>query len=78
MPRWLFFVPIAGLTAFAAYLGLQAGSLPTETQIISRYANIYVANAGGEAARTDCSASPHPEEAVRMIIRCGRPGVHSG
>ena len=73
MRRAYFFLPIAGLVAYAGYLGLQAGQLPGETEIINRYAAAYLATAPEGASPTDCAASPHPDEAVRMVINCAHP-----
>jgi len=71
--RAFLFLPLAGAIAFAGYLGLQSGRLPSETEIINRYAAAYleVAPNGGEP--TDCAASPHPDPAVRMVINCVHP-----
>lgn len=73
MSRRLFFLPLIGLIAFAAYLGLRAGEVPTETDIINRYAAAYVAQAGTGAQLTDCAATTHPDDAVRMVINCAHP-----
>jgi hypothetical protein len=71
--RAFLFLPLAGAIAFAGYLGLQSGRLPSETEIINRYAATYleVAPNGGEP--NDCAASPHPDPAVRMVINCVHP-----
>ena len=73
MNRAFLFLPLVGAIAFAGYLGLQSGRLPSETEIINRYAAAYleVAPNGGEP--TDCAASPHPDPAVRMVINCVHP-----
>ena len=71
--RWLYFLPVAGLVAYAAYLGWQRGQLPTETEIINRYAATYLAMAPEGAQATDCAATAHPNEGIRMVISC----VHS-
>ena len=73
MNRAFLFLPLAGAIAFAGYLGLQSGRLPSETEIVNRYAAAYleVAPNGGEP--TDCAASPHPDPAVRMVINCVHP-----
>ncbi len=73
MRRAYFFLPIAGLVAYAGYLGFQRGQLPTETEIINRYAAAYLATAPEGANPTDCAASPHPDETVRMVINCAHP-----
>jgi hypothetical protein len=68
--RAYLFLPLAGLIAFAGYLGLQSGRLPSETEIIERYAAVYLDNAPSGASPTDCAASPHPDPAIRMVINC--------
>ncbi len=73
MKRSMLFLPLGALVVFAAYLGLRVGDVPTETEIINRYAAAYVANAGDGAQPTDCAATIHPDEAVRMVINCSHP-----
>jgi hypothetical protein len=68
MTRWPVFIPVAALTVFVAYLGLRLGEIPSETQIITQYAEGYVSVAGVGARLTDCAAAPHPS--ARMIILC--------
>jgi uncharacterized membrane protein YebE (DUF533 family) len=68
--RWLYFLPVAGLVAYAAYLGWQRGQLPSETEIINRYAAAYLEMAPEGAQPTDCAATAHPNEAIRMVITC--------
>ncbi len=64
------FLPLAGLVGYAAYLGLQAGQVPSETEIINRYAAAYLATAPDGASLTDCAATTHPDESIRMVINC--------
>jgi len=71
--RTVFFLPLAALIAFAGYLGLQSGQLPSETEIINRYAATYLQTAPEGAAPTDCAATTHPDPAVRMVINCTHP-----
>ena len=73
MKRSFFYLPLAGLVAFAGYLGLQSGQLPSETDIINRYAAAYLETAPSGASPTDCAASPHPDPAIRMVINCAHP-----
>ena len=73
MNRTFIFLPLVGLTAFAGYLGFQRGQLPSETDIINRYVAAYLDSAPSGAAETDCAATPHPDEAVRMVINCLHP-----
>jgi len=68
--RTVFFLPLAALLVFVGYLGFQRGQLPSETEIINRYAATYLQSAPEGAAATDCAASPHPDPAVRMVINC--------
>ena len=48
-------------------------NIARETEIINRYAAIYVSMAGEGAALTDCAATVHPDPAVRMVINCANP-----
>ncbi|WP_342071399.1 hypothetical protein [Yoonia algicola] len=73
MKRAYFFLPLAALVALAAYLGLQYGQVPDETEIINRYAAAYVQTAPAGASLTDCAATTHPDPAVRMVINCVHP-----
>lgn len=73
MKRTYLFLPLAALVAFAAYLGLQRGQLPTETELINRYAAAYIASAPAGASETDCAATSHPDQAIRMVIICVHP-----
>jgi hypothetical protein len=73
MMRWVYFLPLAGLIAYAAYLGWLRGQLPSETEIINRYAAAYLAMAPEGAQPTDCAATSHPDEAIRMVITCAHP-----
>jgi hypothetical protein len=70
MRRWVVFMPLVGLVVFAGYLGLRAGDIPTETDIINRYAAVYLTAAPDGAAPTDCAAAPHPAPDIRMVINC--------
>ncbi|PXW67712.1 hypothetical protein C7964_10561 [Loktanella sp. PT4BL] len=73
MRRAYFFLPLAALVALAAYLGLQYGQVPSETEIINRYAATYLAAAPTGASPTDCAATTHPDPAIRMVINCVHP-----
>jgi hypothetical protein len=76
--RWLF-APVAALTVVAGYLGLQLGQPVTETEIITRYATLYVAEQGDGAQVTDCLAIPSLRREVRLVVRCTHPNgtIHS-
>ena len=73
MTRAYFFLPLAALIALSAYLGLQHGQVPSETEIINRYAATYLQTAPAGARPTDCAATTHPDPAVRMVINCVHP-----
>ena len=70
MMRWYYFLPLVGLISYAGYLGWQQGQLPSETDIINRYAATYLAMAPEGAQPTDCAATSHPNEGIRMVIVC--------
>ena len=73
MIRRFLFLPFGALVVFTAYLGWQHGQVPSETEIINRYAAAYLASAPEGAKPTDCAAIPHPDRAVRMVINCAHP-----
>ncbi len=73
MTRLYYFLPLGGLVVFAGYVGLRAGDVPGETEIINRYASTYVDTLKDGAAVTDCAATSHPNGAVRMVITCTHP-----
>ncbi|SHG80835.1 hypothetical protein SAMN05444003_1024 [Cognatiyoonia sediminum] len=71
MRSWVLFIPFAALVVLSGYLGYQMGKVapPSEGDVIARWAEKYVAWAGGDAKATDCSATPGRGE-VWMIITC--------
>ena len=69
----LFFLPLAALIALVAYLGFQRGQIPSEIEIINRYAAAYLEAAPNGADPTDCAATPHPDPVIRMVITCAHP-----
>lgn len=71
MKHWPLFLPFAAMVALAGYIGFQLGSvsLPSEGEVIARWANEYSSWAGGSADPTDCSARPGQGD-VWMIITC--------
>ena len=73
MDRRLYFLPLIAFVAFAGYLGLLSGQLPSETEIINRYAASYLQSAPAGAAPTDCAAATHPDPAIRMVVSCSHP-----
>ncbi len=77
MPRWMFFLPIIALVAASAVIGLSLGrkvALGTETDVIERVAARYVAETGGDAQPTDCTAHPAVSEGLWLVITCAAPG----
>jgi len=71
MPRRLIYLPLLGLVAAAAALGLLLGGrvvATTETEVIDRVAARYVAETG--AARTDCHATPAQSAGLWLVVTC--------
>lgn len=73
------FAPVAALAVFAGYLGLQLGQPVTETEIITKYASLYVKQTRNGAQMTDCLATPNTRTDVRLVVRCTHPDgtIHS-
>ena len=69
MPNALWFAPFAALVVLAGWFGWQMGKPMSETQIITFYAEQYVAETGG--AMTECAAIPSDVKGARMEIICG-------
>lgn len=67
------FIPVAALAVFAGVLGLRMGQVPSETEIINRYAAAYLDMSPAGASLTDCAATTHPDPGVRMVITCVHP-----
>ena len=70
MKSRLLFLPFAAFVALSGYLGWQMGQPMSETEIINRYAQIYVSNAGDGALVSDCYATPNTRPEVRLVVRC--------
>lgn len=70
--RWII-APIAALAVVAGYVGLRLGQPVSETDIITRYAQIYVLENGEAARMTDCVATPSQHPNVRLVVRCTHP-----
>ena len=70
--RWII-TPIAALAVVAAYVGWRMGQPVTEAQIIAKFAAHYVAEQGGGAKVTDCTATPDPRSDLRLVVRCSDP-----
>ena len=65
----LVWFPIAGLALLAAIAGWRFGQPVSETQIIEKFADQYIREASGGAARTDCLAVAGSGE-VRLTVVC--------
>ncbi|MCQ0092611.1 hypothetical protein [Roseovarius sp. M141] len=77
MPRWMFFVPVIALIAASAVIGLSLGRKAVrgaETDVIVQIAARYVAETGGTARPTDCTARPAVSEGLWLVITCAAPG----
>jgi len=73
MRRGLIYLPLAGLVAAVAGIGLLLGgraATKTETEVIARVAGRYVAEAGPEAGREDCHARPAQSEGLWLVVIC--------
>ena len=71
MPRRLIYLPLLGLMAVVAGLGLMLGgraASTTETEVIERVAARYVAETG--AAATDCAARPAVSAGLWLVVAC--------
>lgn len=76
MPRWLWWTPLAVLTLVAGLLLFRQGWIRAhlnETDVISHYAALYVAETGGEAKVTDCVARPGGQSDIWLVVRCEQP-----
>ena len=77
MPRWLWFAPLAGLLIAVAIWAFRLGWIATtitETDVITRYSQLYMSEAGASARLTDCAGLPGDREGVWIIVRCQRDG----
>lgn len=71
MPRRLIYLPVLGLVAAVAVLGLLLGgraATTTETQVIDRVADRYASETG--AARSDCAARPAESNGLWLVVAC--------
>jgi hypothetical protein len=82
MPRWLWWAPLAALTGLGAVLVFRLGWIVAtleQSDVIARYAALYLQEAGTGAKPTDCAAYPAPDWAnVWIVVRCkpmGETGV---
>lgn len=77
MPRWMFFVPVITLIAASAVLGLSLGRKAlrgTETDVIVQTADRYVAEVGGNARPSDCTARPAASDGLWLVVSCAAQG----
>ena len=77
MPPWMFFLPVIALVAATAVIGLSLGRKAVrgaETDVIVQIAARYVAQAGGNARPTDCTARPAASQGLWLVITCAAPG----
>ena len=71
MPR-VIFLPVLGLVAAVAALGLVLGgraATTTETEVIERVATRYIKETGG--GRSDCAARPATSAELWLVVSCG-------
>ena len=71
MPR-VIFLPLIGLVAAVAALGLVLGgraATTTETEVIERVAARYAEETGG--GRSDCAARPAASAELWLVVSCG-------
>jgi hypothetical protein len=69
-------LPLVGLVAVAAVLGLSMGrkaALTTESEVIEAVAARYLDEGG--SARRDCRARPAVSEGLWLVVTCSRAGV---
>ena len=74
MPRWLWWAPLGLLTLGAAVMGLRLGWIAatiTETDVITRFSQTYLADHGAAAEVTDCYATPGQDlRGIWIVVRC--------
>ncbi len=76
MRRWMIFVPLIGVVAAVAVLGLSMGrkaALSSESEVIEAVAERYVDEGG--MARSDCRARPAVSENLWLVVTCSRQNV---
>ncbi|CUH80248.1 hypothetical protein [Tropicibacter naphthalenivorans] len=78
MPRWVWFLPLGLLLLATAGLGFRYGwalMTLTETDVITAYAQRYLADRPGGGARlTDCVAYPGEAPGIWLRVVCAPPG----
>lgn len=73
--RLVWLVPFAGLAALLAVMGIRLGwmaSSLTETDVINKYASVYLEELGPQAQPTDCIAFPGQTRGIWIVVRCTR------
>ncbi len=73
-------MPVIALVAAAGIIGLSLGRKAlrgTETDVIVQTAARYVAEAGGNARVTDCTARPAVSKGLWLVVSCAAP-AHGG
>ncbi|MFK7938935.1 MAG: hypothetical protein AB8B82_06120 [Roseovarius sp.] len=78
MPRWVFIGPLMAVMVAGIALALLLGwrvATTTETAVIEKVADLYVADAGDSAARTDCAARPAASDGLWLVVTCA---AHTG
>ena len=76
MPRWMLFAPMIALVAASAAIGLSLGRKAmrgSETDVIIKVVARYIAEAGGGARPTDCTARPATSRNLWLVVSCIRP-----
>ncbi len=78
MPRWLWWAPVGVLITVFALIGLRLGWIAatiTETDVINRFAELYVQTQGGDAALRDCAAISGRDPGIWIVVRCTPQGT---
>lgn len=77
MPRWLWWTPFALLLLVGAVYVFRLGMIAAriaETDVINRYAAVYMAETGAAAALEDCHARPGLDEpGIWIVVICAGP-----
>ena len=71
--RILWWAPFGVFLLIFAVIGFRFGAKAlgtTETEVINRYAALYLEDAGAGAALTDCVAYPSDALGVWLVVRC--------
>ena len=74
--RVLWWAPFAVFLVFWAIVGFRYGVKAqdtSETDVINRYAALYLEDAGEGAALTDCVAYPSTDLGIWLVVSCAAP-----